>query len=177
MYRNRFRKDIILYLIPLFVLPILILSGGGNGGGFIATAAFGSYFNPYVKILRDFRDIFLMTSELGKAFVGWYYRVSPPIADAIRSSTIMKAGVRMVLLPLVGISYLSLAIGVIPTVLVLLLLTAVACVGLRSIYRARKSGTGFTERDSQVRCVSVRWRFRLVHRTDGPAPLVDKVSL
>ncbi len=91
-------------------------SGGGGGGGcFIATAAFGSYFNPYVAILKNFRDGFLLTNPLGKAFVDWYYRVSPPIADFIRPNKTLRAGVRLALLPAVGFSAASLKIGPIMT--------------------------------------------------------------
>jgi hypothetical protein len=39
-------------------------SGGGGGGCFIATAAFGSYVEPNVKLLRDFRDHYLLTSAI-----------------------------------------------------------------------------------------------------------------
>ena len=39
-------------------------SGGGGGGCFIATAAFGSYVAPNVKLLRDFRDHYLLTSAI-----------------------------------------------------------------------------------------------------------------
>ncbi len=56
------------------------------GGCFIATAAYGSYLHPFVKTLRDFRDIILLTCSPGKSFVAWYYRVSPPIAEAIARS-------------------------------------------------------------------------------------------
>ena len=42
-------------------------SGGGGGGGcFIATAANGSRMEPHVKILRDFRDRFLLLNSMGK---------------------------------------------------------------------------------------------------------------
>jgi hypothetical protein len=91
--------------------------GGGGGGCFIATAAFGSYFDPYVKILRNFRDLFLLTSRPGQAFVDWYYRVSPPIADFIAKSEGLKASVRIALLPVVGFSAVSLQIGVFWTLL------------------------------------------------------------
>ena len=69
-------------------------SGGGGGGCFIATAAFGSYFDPYVTILRNFRDGFLLTSRAGRAFVQWYYRVSPPIADYIARHDVLRTVVR-----------------------------------------------------------------------------------
>jgi hypothetical protein len=61
------------------------------------------------------------------------------IADTIRTSAIMKAGMRMALLPVVGISYLSLTIGVVPSLIVLFFLAAVAWLGLRSLYRVRRN--------------------------------------
>ena len=99
--------------------------GSGGGGCFIATAAFGSYFDPYVTILRDFRDTFLLTHRAGRAFVEWYYRTSPPIADYIRTSETLRAGVRLVLLPAVGFSALSLKIG--PALTFILFLAIVLC--------------------------------------------------
>lgn len=77
---------------------------GGGGGCFIATAAFGSYEAPYVRILREFRDSYLLTNGTGKAFVRFYYKVSPPVADFIRESEGLKAMVRVMLLPLIGIA-------------------------------------------------------------------------
>jgi hypothetical protein len=46
-----------------------VSTGGGGGGCFIATAAYGSLVEPHVKILRDFRDRFLKTNIAGKSFV------------------------------------------------------------------------------------------------------------
>lgn len=115
--------------------------GGGGGGGnscFIATAAYGSFLHPHVVILRCYRDSFLITNNIGRSFVAGYYRVSPSIADAIRTSEITKAGVRIALLPVVGISYLSLTIGVAPTLLILLLFLAVICLGIRKLYLYRR---------------------------------------
>ena len=109
--------------------------GGGGGGCFIATAAFGSYFNPCVKILRNFRDIFLSASQPGRFFVQWYYRVSPPIADVIRTNNVMKAMVRILLLPFVGFSYLCLALGFIPGLIVCLLCMATVFIFIRRLYR------------------------------------------
>lgn len=76
-------------------------SGGGGGGCFIATAAFGSYLDPHVKVLRDFRDKYLLTSGVGKWFVEEYYKYSPPIADFIRDKEILKSLVRMMLMPII----------------------------------------------------------------------------
>jgi hypothetical protein len=92
--------------------------GGGGGGCFIATAAFGSYLDPHVAVLRSFRDSFLLTNRLGKAFVSWYYATSPPYADAIRRNGPLKTVVRIALFPVIGFAYLSLAAGVVLALLV-----------------------------------------------------------
>ena len=59
------------------------ISSGGGGGCFIATAAFGSYLDPNVKALRNFRDDYLLTNSVGTVFVNFYYNTSPSIADFI----------------------------------------------------------------------------------------------
>ena len=82
--------------------------GGGGGGCFIATAAYGSLFEPQVKILRQFRDVYLLPSALGSAFVDLYYQYSPPIADVIAKHKSLRRAVRITLMPLVGISYVFL---------------------------------------------------------------------
>lgn len=75
---------------------------GGKTGCFIATAAYGSYEAPYVKILREFRDSYLLPNAPGTAFVRFYYRVSPPIADFISENEFLKGMVRFLLLPMIG---------------------------------------------------------------------------
>ncbi|RXT07015.1 immune inhibitor A domain-containing protein [Ammoniphilus sp. CFH 90114] len=72
---------------------------------FIATAAFGSKFQPEVALLRLFRDQYLLQSSVGKAFVELYYTYSPPIAQFIANSEILKLLVRLVLMPVVTIVY------------------------------------------------------------------------
>jgi hypothetical protein len=68
---------------------------------FIATAAYGSDMAREVQVLRQFRGEWLMTNAAGRAFVRFYYRNSPPVADLIRESDGARATVRAALLPIV----------------------------------------------------------------------------
>lgn len=87
--------------------PVVSGGGGGGGGGcFIATAAFGSPLAGQVKILRQFRDRYLLTNALGRKFVAWYYRVGPVAASYIKDKPLAKAAVRVALYPLIGFSLL-----------------------------------------------------------------------
>ena len=108
---------------------ILIYSSGGGGGCFIATAAFGSKFEKHVRLLRRFRDIYLLPHSLSRAFVEAYYRYSPPVADVIADHDTLRAMVRWSLLPLTALSWMLLNLGVASTLLLLILMifTPVVC--------------------------------------------------
>ena len=106
--------------------PPAVDSGGGSRSCFIATAAFGSAFDPYVTLLRNFRDRVLITSGLGRSFVAWYYRISPPIADFIAGKDDLRALVRIMLLPAVAFSALALRIGLFWSLVLTLALLALA---------------------------------------------------
>jgi hypothetical protein len=79
---------------------------------FIATAAYGSYLQPEVKLLRNFRDAWLLPYRPGQVFVDWYYRTSPPIADYIAEHDKLRLLARGALAPLVySIKYPSIPVG------------------------------------------------------------------
>jgi len=71
---------------------------------FIATAVYNSPTAPKVMILREFRDQKLLTHKYGEAFVQFYYRYSPPIADYIAKRKVLSEVVRVAFIePLVWI--------------------------------------------------------------------------
>ncbi len=97
--------------------------GGGGGGCFIATAAFGSYLDPHVKVLRGFRDRYLLTNAPGRAFVNYYYRYSPPAVEVIKKHEALKAAARWALVPVVcGVEhpYMLLVFFIVPAGIVLI---------------------------------------------------------
>jgi hypothetical protein len=69
---------------------------------FIATAVYNSPTAPKVMILREFRDQKLLTTSLGKSFVKFYYKHSPPIANFLSKHKLLSEVVRIVFIePLV----------------------------------------------------------------------------
>lgn len=78
---------------------------------FIATAAYGTLMHPYVKVLRSFRDHYLVTNVIGRNLVNLYYHYSPPVADYIAVRPVVRNVARVALLPVVGMGWLVLHIG------------------------------------------------------------------
>ena len=100
-----------------------IYDEGESGPCFIATAAFGSPLAGQVKILRQFRDRYLLTNGWGRKFVAWYYRNGSVAARFIEDKPLIKIAVRTALYPLVGFAWLLIS-GYLSVVLLGFLLAA-----------------------------------------------------
>ncbi|MGW8325072.1 MAG: CFI-box-CTERM domain-containing protein, partial [Desulfobacterales bacterium] len=100
-------------------------SDSEGSGCFIATAAYGSSMEPHVKIMRQFRDRFLIGNTVGKIFVHLYYTYSPPIADFIAKHDSLRILVRMSLFPVVGLSWIVLKVG--PVLTLAFMLFFISC--------------------------------------------------
>lgn len=121
----------------------------GNGGCFVATAAYGDPAHPMVQILRDFRDRYLLPWSGGRWLVKQYYVHGPEAADLIRNRPLAMAAVRCLLSPVVALTFfLVYAPLAIPFLLVLsLILTAALFSAVRrgvmplrsGVFRARGS--------------------------------------
>jgi hypothetical protein len=78
---------------------------GGEGGCFIATAAYGTESAAEIDTLRAFRDEVLLESTVGSQLVEWYYQTSPPVADFISENSFLRTIVReLVIDPMVSVA-------------------------------------------------------------------------
>ncbi len=86
------------YAGPTIVTDVTAIhSGGGGGGCFVATAAFGSLASESVSALTSVRDSVVKSSECGSSLVSLYYAVSPTAADALATSSALRSLIRSML--------------------------------------------------------------------------------
>ena len=137
-YQNDGTNDHIYLSRAKATATLTVLPSGGGGGCFIATAAYGSCIEKHVMVLRDFRDHFLITNPVGKVFVKLYYVYSPPVANFIADHNTLRAFVRWGLIPLVGMSWMALHLGLFSTIALTLLL--LVFVSASAIFLVRRMG-------------------------------------
>lgn len=102
---------------------------------FIASAAYGSMMEPQVKVLREFRDRFLLDNRPGKFFIHLYNTCSPPLANFIAGHDSLRAAVRLGLLPIVCVSWITLKLGPLPALLFILVLLALISTTTAILFR------------------------------------------
>lgn len=89
-------------------------------------------------MLSAFRNRFLLTNCVGKAFVDFYYTYSPPVADFITNHDTVSLLVWWSLLPIVGMSWMTLQLGLGVTrallVLILALMSTIVVFFLRRLW-------------------------------------------
>lgn len=71
-----------------------------GGVCFIATCVYGNYAEE-TNILRQWRDVSLLTNHFGIWFTNTYYKISPHIVNFIKNKPILKTITRKMLNPLV----------------------------------------------------------------------------
>ena len=93
-------------LVRTFVITITV-----QGLCVIATATYGSELSPEVQFLRSFRDQQVRSTFAGSqfmvAFNAWYYSFSPSVAHSIAENEILRAVMKLLLYPLIGILHLA----------------------------------------------------------------------
>jgi len=99
---SRLEGDVQISTVGLVLVgPACVAPGGESGRCFIATAAFGSPLDPHVRVLRSFRDNYLLTNAAGRLLVGLYNGVSPPVASFISRHESAKTAARWALILIV----------------------------------------------------------------------------
>jgi Divergent InlB B-repeat domain len=116
----------------------------GAGGCFIATAAYGTPMAEEIQILREFRDEYLLTNAVGRAFVDFYYLVSPPIAEFITAHPSLKPIVRAELLPAVAMSTIAVNTTSVEKMVIVGLLVLVSVVVAIWVTRRRGRDSEYT---------------------------------
>ena len=62
-----------------------------KGGCYVATAVYGSYNCPEVRVLRRFRDLYLKRHIWGRVFIKIYYAISPALVRRFGDTAWFKA--------------------------------------------------------------------------------------
>ncbi len=90
---------------------VSVLRGKKSGHCAISTALLGSPWDRHLQTLRDFRDRYLQTNDIGRKLVRLYERHSPAVAEQIEQNPLLKQLLRMALIPLIAMGGFMLTTG------------------------------------------------------------------
>lgn len=102
----------------------------------ISSTTYNSPLYPYMDILRDFRNTYLLPSKLGRKMVNLYYKYSPFVAYLIAKHKPLKFAAQISLIPMIAFSYSMLHFGPVITAVILILLLVLS-VFLTSFFRRK----------------------------------------
>ena len=74
-----------------------VVAEAQKGNCYIATAVYGSYEAPEVRVLRGFRDRVLAANAIGRLAIRGYYATSPAVVRAVGHRSWFTAIVRPIL--------------------------------------------------------------------------------
>lgn len=98
-----------LYTSQTFVIPAFTDAESAAAGDdddddgpcFIAAVTSGTPMTKKLRVLRKFRDTYLLPHRLGKAFVDAYYWVSPMLTDIVTRNASLRGLARLGLIPVI----------------------------------------------------------------------------
>jgi hypothetical protein len=128
-------QEITDYQTQYTAMPGEVVGLLDNKKCFIATAAYGSQMEPQVELLRQFRNRVLSKFSLGKQFIRFYYKNSPPLAAFIAEHDTLRSITRGLLWPIILFADISLQWGAWAAVAIYL---AAFCLLITVIQRRRQ---------------------------------------
>jgi hypothetical protein len=85
---------------------------------------------PEVRTLRAFRDRVLLALPWGDAFVGLYYRLSPPLARLIADRPALRVAARGLIAPVAMVASVAIGMAAGEKAVILLLIFGIVAGGL-----------------------------------------------
>jgi len=124
------------------------ISGSTGSFCFISFSTFGSELDKYLDLLREFRDVFLIETRIGRTVVDFYYHHSPAMNQVLARHDFLRRTVAIGLVPpLAAIAYVTLRASPTEKAILFLLMAGAMTAGWRLI---RRSGRNWINRRSDA---------------------------
>ena len=124
------------------------ISGSTGSFCFISFSTFGSELDKYLDLLREFRDVFLMETRIGRTVVDFYYHHSPAMNQVLARHHFLRRAVAIGLVPpLAAFAYVTLHASPTEKAILFLLMAGAMTAGWRLI---RRSGRNWINRRSDA---------------------------